>query len=87
MRVQVRRGGEAGGRRLAQRRRPRREGSGLAGSLALRHRLRETAQVAGRRRGSRGGRRPSLENETGLASGRSPPRGTGGVPWGPCPEP
>lgn len=58
VRMQVRRGGEAGGRRLARRRRPRREGSGLAGSLALRHRLRATAQVAGRRRGARGGRAP-----------------------------
>lgn len=49
-------GGKAGGRRLAPRRWPRREGAGLSGSLALRHRLRATAQVAGRWRGSGGGR-------------------------------
>lgn len=38
---------EAGGRRLARQRRPKREGVGLAGLLALRHWLRATGQVAG----------------------------------------
>lgn len=72
VRGQVRRVGEVGGRWLARRPRPRREGAGLAGSLALRHRLRATAQVAGRWRVSRGGQTP-LFGEQGVASVRPPP--------------
>lgn len=75
-----RRGGEAGGRRLAQPRRPGREGAGLARSLAMRHRLRATAQVARSRRGPGEDGRPSSENEAGPASRRR-------APCGPCPDP
>lgn len=67
----------AGGRRLARRRRPGRESAGLAGSLALRHRLRATAQVEGCPRGPGEDWRPSSENEAGPASG---PRAS----CGPC---